>query len=309
MDTIKLMIDGKQVTAPEGVTVLRAAKDAGIDIPTLCAHDDLPDYGACRLCIVQIEGMRGFPTSCTTPAAEGMVVTTCNSEIDQLRSEIMELMMSGHPNACLVCNHREECEKYRPRVTKGGRATRCGVCSNRDGCVVRSMVLECNTRYLDLPTLYCHQNLERDDPFMERDLNLCVFCGKCWRICEKIHGKPAITITKRGRWAKVGTAFDVSYVDSGCTFCGACIDICPTGTLTDRYARWHGQASFGWESACTLCPEGCTLKVMAKDNRVTHTEMVRFDSEQRLCAIGRFGFTQVMNSTRRLLSPMTRDKQ
>jgi len=307
MDTITLTIDGKQVTTEAGRTVLQAARQAGIEIPTICAHDDLPDYGACRMCIVEIDNVRGYPTSCTTPATDGMVVRTQSPRLVELRSQILELMLSGHPNACLVCDDREACEKYRPRVTKAGRSTRCGFCSNRDGCMVRDMTLACDARDLNLPTLYCHYNLERDDPFMDRDLNLCILCGRCWRICEEIHGKPAISINNRGRWAKVGTAFGRSYVDSGCTFCGACIDICPTGTLTDRYARWYGQSDLGWVSACTLCPIGCSMKVMVKDDRVVSTRMLRFDHASRLCAIGRFAHTQLMNAPKRLRHVMIKE--
>jgi NAD(P)H-flavin reductase len=304
MNTITLTVDGRQVTTEAGSTVLQAARDAGIEIPTICAHEDLPDYGACRMCVVEIEGVRGHPTSCTTPAAEGMVVTTQSPELQRLRDDVMELMLSGHPNACLVCNDREACDAFRPKSTKAGRSTRCGFCSNKDGCMVRDMNASCQPQSLNLPTLYCDFNLERDDPFMERDLNMCILCGRCWRICEKIHGTPALSITRRGRWAKVGAAFGKSFVDSGCTFCGACIDICPTGTLTDRYARWYGGGTYGWDTACTLCPEGCSMKAMISDGRLTSMRMTGFDRDARLCALGRFAYPQIMYSTRRLDRPM-----
>ncbi len=307
MDTISLTIDNQQITTEPGRTVLQAAEEAGISIPTICAHEDLPSYGACRMCVVEIEGMRGYPTSCTTPVSEGMVVQTDTTELRKLRNQVMEFILSGHPDSCLVCDHREDCEKYRPNVTKAGRSTRCGFCSNRDVCMVRNYAITCYERHLNLPTLYCHYNLERDDPFMERDLNLCILCGLCWRICEKIHGSPAISINNRGRWAKVGTAFNSSYVDSGCTFCGACIDICPTGTLTDRYARWYGKGNFGWETVCTLCPEGCKIKSTLSDNKVVSTEMISFDRESRICALGRFAYAQLMNAPKRLKRPYIRD--
>jgi NAD(P)H-flavin reductase/ferredoxin len=307
MGKINLTIDGRSIEVDEGKTVLEAAREAGIKIPTVCDHKDLTPYGACRMCIVEIEGVRGFPTSCTTPATQGMVVKTQSEEIQTLRNRILELMLSGHPNACLVCNHRELCEKYRPKATKAGRTTRCGFCSNKDECSVREMALEVKERDLDLPTLYSAHNLERDDPFMDRDYNLCILCGRCWRICEKIHGTPAISIINRGKWARIGTSFHKSHVDSGCTFCGSCIDICPTGTLSDRYARWYGKQDRVTLSTCTICPEGCSLNLLTKTNQTIATRMTAFDSESSLCALGRFGYAQIVNASERLRRPMIKE--
>jgi NAD(P)H-flavin reductase/Fe-S-cluster-containing dehydrogenase component len=256
------------------------------------------------MCVVEIEGVRGFPTSCTTPAADGMVVRTRTDELVKLRDRILELMMSGHPNACLVCDHRELCENYRPRPIKAGKTTRCAFCSNRDSCDLREMALEARQGDLDLPTLYSAHNIERWDPFMDRDFNLCILCGRCWRICEKIHGSPAISIVNRGRWARIGTSFYKSHVDSGCTFCGACIDICPTGALTDRYARWYGEPDEEVLSTCNLCPEGCSFRVWIKDKRIVASRMTSFNREDRLCAMGRFAYAQIVNVPDRLRRPM-----
>ena len=307
MGKISLTIDGRTVEAESGATVLQAARGAGIGIPTLCDHKDLSPYGACRMCIVEIEGVRGLPTSCTTPAAPGMVVKTQTDELRTQRNRTLELMLSGHPNSCLVCNDRELCEKYRPRPTKAGAGTRCGCCSNRDDCSLRSMALLAGDRELNLPTLYSALHVEKDDPFMDRDYNLCILCGKCWRICEKIHGKPAISIINRGKKARLGTAFLKNHTESGCTFCGSCIDICPTGSLTDRFARWYGKPDGETASTCTLCPEGCSLFVTTKGNRVTATRMTAFDAESSLCALGRFAYAQIVESTDRIQRPVVKE--
>jgi NAD(P)H-flavin reductase/ferredoxin len=307
MDTITLTIDGKPVTAARGATVLEAARAAGIHIPTLCAHEDLPNFGACRLCIVEIDGVRGFPTSCTTPAVEGMVVRTHSDELAELRDNTLELMLSGHPNACLVCDHREDCERYRPVATKAGRSTRCGFCSNRPECGIRRMAIAQHSRRLDLPTIYSMHKVERDDPFIERDHNLCVLCGRCWRICEQIHGTPAISIIHRGRHARIGTAFGRSWVESGCTFCGACVDICPTATITDRYARWYADRQEAAVSPCTICPEGCSMRQIVSQGRIVATAMTSFKPESRLCAVGRFAFPQLINARHRLTRPLLRE--
>ena len=310
---ISLKIDGVEVSVEEGKTVLEAARQVGIEIPTLCAHKDLSPYGACRMCIVEIEGIPGFPTSCTTPAADGMAVRTTTEAVATLRNRILELMLSGHPSACLVCPHREACEKYRPDPSKAGRTTRCGFCSNRAGCEVRDLTFKMTptrmtpTPELELPTLYSKLNVERDDPFMDRDYNLCVLCGRCWRICEKIHGQPAISLINRGSRARIGTSFQRSHVDSGCVFCGACIDICPTGSLSDRYGRWYGLPHEAMPSACEICPEGCSFSVLLKDNGVVATRMTGYDRDARLCALGRFGYVQMMNAPARLRHPRLKE--
>jgi len=300
MSKIRLTIDGRTVEIDAGATVLEAARSLGIEIPTICDHKDLTPYGACRMCIVEIEGVRGYPTSCTTPAVEGMAVRTQTEELTVLRNRILELMLSGHPNSCLVCPHRELCEKCRPRPSKAGRTTRCGFCSNRDECAVREMAIKAGTREMNLPVLYSAHNVERDDPFMDRDYNLCLLCGRCWRICEKIHGAPAISIVNRGKWARLGTSFQKSHVLSGCTFCGSCIDICPTGTLTDRYARWYGKPEDETLSACTLCPEGCSIVLQSSRGKIVSTKMTGFEADASLCAVGRFAYAQLANSPDRL---------
>ncbi|MCL5096035.1 MAG: sulfide/dihydroorotate dehydrogenase-like FAD/NAD-binding protein [Candidatus Omnitrophica bacterium] len=308
MNPITLTIDGRQLTCQPGKTVLQAAREAGIEIPSLCDHPALPPYGACRLCIVEIDGVRGYPTSCTTPAAEGMVVRTQSRELQKLRNRVLELLMSGHPNSCLVCEYRERCEKHRPRPAKAGRSTRCALCSNRPSCDLRGMALQAGSSELNLRTIYSRQNIERIDPFIDRDLNLCVLCARCWRICEKIHGRPAISIIKRGKQARIGTLFNQSWVDSGCTFCGACVDICPTGSLTDRYARWYGRPEGRLPSTCTLCPEGCSLVEQTSDGKVVATRMTHFERDSRLCAVGRFAFAQLMSTHQRLQFPMVRER-
>ena len=308
MGRINITMDGRTIEVEAGATVLDAARSAGIKIPTLCDHKDLSPYGACRMCIVEIEGVRGYPTSCTTPATEGMIVRTQTEALEVLRKRILELTLSGHPNSCLVCPHREACEKARPRAAKAGRTTRCGFCSNRDECGVREMAIEAGPRDLKLPVLYSAQKVDREDPFMDRDYNLCILCGRCWRICEKIHGTPAVSIVNRGKEAHPGTAFDKSHVLSGCMFCGACIDLCPTGTLADRFARWYGKPDAGTPSTCTLCSEGCSLVLKSCGGKLVATQMTVFEPEARLCAVGRFAYPQLVDSPERITKCLVKEQ-
>jgi len=306
MDEITLTIDGKEIKAHNGDTVLEAAHRAGIEIPTLCAHPALEPYGGCRLCIVQIEAMRGLPPSCTTPATDGMVVHTKTDEIIETRREILKLMLSGHTSSCLVCSDRELCEKYSPRPFKTGKATRCTFCSNRDRCELRMVADQCDINDLDLPIIYKDLDLERYDPFMDRDYNLCILCGRCVRICEKIHKKGVIDFVNRGKDARVGTAFNRPHTESDCRFCGACIDICPTGTLTDRYAKWRGTPERTLDSTCPLCPHGCSIRLKIHEGKIIGSGMIDFSREARICAVGRFMLPQLLDNPSRILSHQLR---
>ncbi len=301
MSKITITINNKQIIAEEGKTVFEAAKDADIKIPSLCYHSELSPYGACRLCVVQIEGIRGYPTSCTTPAREGMVVKTDSLEIKKLRKNVLKLMLSGHTSPCLVCLHRVDCEKYRPNSIKTGKAISCTFCSNRDNCELRELSAEFEIKDLEVPIIYNKLPVERDDPFMDRDYNLCILCGRCVRICEKLHGSQAISFVNRGRKARIGTAFNRSYVKSDCVFCGACIDVCPTGVLKDRYTKWNGKPDKIEISKCTLCPVGCSMNIMLKNNKVIGTQAISSKHKDLLCATGRFVYPQIFEHPKRLL--------
>ncbi|GAI67789.1 unnamed protein product, partial [marine sediment metagenome] len=166
-------------------------------------------------------------------------------------------------------------------------------CSNREPCELRKLAEEYKVDDLELPIIYQNLPLERMDPFMDRDYNLCILCGRCVRICKKIHKKGTIDFINRGKDTRIGTAFLRNYVEAGCRFCGACIDICPTGALSDRFAKWHGEADRTVETTCDICPAGCPVRLKMKNGRVIGAESTAFTDEARLCAIGRFILPQV----------------
>jgi NAD(P)H-flavin reductase/ferredoxin len=306
MSEITLTIDGNLVKAEQGDTVLKAAQKAGIKIPTLCDHPALEPYGACRLCIVEIEGMRGYPPSCTTPAAKGMVVKTSSQDIIDLRKDVIKLLLSGHTSPCLVCLHREPCEKYRPRPFKSGKATRCVFCSNRDHCELQALATEYKVDDLEVPIIYKHLPIEHMDPFMDRDYNLCILCGRCARICEKIHITGTIDFVNRGKEARISTAFHRPHTSTNCRFCGSCVDICPTGAMSDRYAKWYGTPDREQDSTCILCPLGCSVHLKMKDGKVISSGMTAFTREARICAVGRFVLPQLLDNQYRLMSHQIR---
>jgi len=301
---MKLTIDGKTITAKQGRTVLECALENGIFIPHLCTHSALPPFGACRLCVVEIKGMRGFPTSCTTPAADGMVVQTNTEALQQLRRNILALMMLEHPSACLVCARRELCEQFRPAAEKAGRTTGCHTCNNKEICEVRELAEQLGLTELPAAPIYHQREIERSEPFIDRDLNLCILCGRCVRICKQQHGKAVIDFVGRSGRTRIGQAFDRSLLEAGCTFCGSCIDVCPTGSLSERYAKWYARPDTDAQSTCIFCPAACALHLGAKGGKLITAKAV--NENVPICVLGRFAIAEFLNGTDRLGVPYVR---
>ncbi|NLL90310.1 MAG: FAD-dependent oxidoreductase [Dehalococcoidales bacterium] len=209
MNTITLNIDGKDVKSTAGKTVLEAALENGIYIPTLCYHPDLSPFGACRLCIVQVEGLRGLPTSCTVMAKDGMIVKTDTPDIKQVRKMAMELILAAHPDDCLVCTQNLNCELQ-------AVAQYIGVDQKR------------------LKTSINEKPLNTANPLFNHDMSKCILCGRCVRACYELRGVGILSFINRGKETYVGTAFDKALAEAECRFCGACVEVCPTGALTDK---------------------------------------------------------------------------
>ncbi|MFC1916796.1 FAD-dependent oxidoreductase [Chloroflexota bacterium] len=252
---ITLTIDGQEVKAEEGMTVLQAAIGAGIYIPTLCYHPSLAPYGACRLCIVEIEKMRGFPTSCTTPASDGMVVKTDTLQIQELRRDILELILTEHPNACLTCDRKERCQPSDICLRSVAVTERCVNCPNNGRCELQEVVKYIGIEEVTLPYAYKELPIEGGDSLFERNYNLCILCGRCVRVCQEVRGVGAIAFTHRGSQTLVGTAFGRPLQESGCRFCGACVEVCPTGALMDKDAVW--QPGLDREAVVVPCYYAC----------------------------------------------------
>ncbi len=301
---MKLTIDGKIVTADKGETVLECALRHDILIPHLCTHASLLPFGACRLCVVEIEGTRGYPTSCTTPTSEAMVVRTNTIELQELRRNILGLMMLEHPSACLVCGRRQQCEEFRPEAEKAGRTTGCHTCNNKEVCEVRVLAEDLGFSELAAAPYYHQRPIERSEPFIDRDLNLCILCGRCVRICKHQHGRAIIDFVGRSSRTHIGQAFERSLLDAGCKFCGSCVDVCPTGSLADRYAKWHGRPQETTESTCIFCDAACALQFGAKGEKLITAKAV--NEGVPVCVLGRFAVPEFLNGTDRLRTPYVR---
>jgi len=281
--TIAMTIDGKEVQATKGSTVLEAALAAGVYIPTLCYDPDLTPYGACRLCIVEIEGMRGLPTSCTTVATDGMVVHTETPAVNQARRVAMELIMANHHGDCLTCAKNQQCELQK---------------------IARYLNIEQehfdrlrkSTQFLPVDTGH---------PAFIRDPNKCILCGKCVRACHEIAGVGAIDIAFRGYAAKVSTMGDKPIVESMCESCGECLARCPTGSLLPKRTI---QPTREVKTICPYCGVGCSVYLGIRGNEIVS---VRGDEESPvnqggLCVKGRFGF-DFINHPNRLTKPLIRE--
>jgi predicted molibdopterin-dependent oxidoreductase YjgC len=308
LSTETMIINGKTASFSSGETILDVARRSGIYIPTLCARADLPSIGSCRLCIVKVEGVRGYVTSCTTPATPNMVVTTNSDEIEKLRRGILELILSEHPSACLVCPIRETCEQFNAPSSKTGRVTGCNMCPNRNICELRQLVEYLGLKEIRYPFFYKDFPIERDDPFMDRDYNLCILCGRCIRICEENLGISAISFIRRGHDTKVGTSFEKLHVDGNCVFCMHCVDVCPTGSLSVRGSKWYGYPDSETPTTCILCEQGCELVIDTKWNKVMGAHPVRDMSigKREYCVKGRCCLPALFNNPDRLKYPAIR---
>ena len=258
-ENIKLTIDGVEVEVGKGVTVLEAAQQAAIYIPTLCYHPDLQPYGGCRLCIVEIENLRGFPTSCTTPATDGMVVSTNTGQLQKLRRDYLQLILTEHPNACLTCDRRERCSLYDICLRNVAVTERCITCPDNGQCELQRLADYIGVGEMSLPYSYKNLPVDDRDPLIERDYNLCILCGRCVQMCMDVRGIGIYSFLQRGFDTVVGTAFNRTLKDSGCRFCGACVEVCPTGALVDKAARYR--PGIDHEEVVVPCQHACPAEV------------------------------------------------
>jgi predicted molibdopterin-dependent oxidoreductase YjgC len=277
---INLTIDDKKIEVAEGATVLEAARLAKIDIPTLCYDPRMKPHGACRLCIVDIAGLPRPVTSCTTPATDGMVVITSSPRLERLRKTTVELLLSDHPNDCMVCIKAGDC-------TLQDLAYRYGVRDNRFQGAVRN-----------------HNRVDAN-PFIMREQDKCVLCGLCVRVCDEVQGVGAIGYANRGFESDICPPFKN---ELDCEFCGQCVSVCPTGALSAK--MWAGQPRLielkATETTCTYCGCGCNVTLHSQGDKVVRVSS-RSDNHNRgwLCVKGRFGY-EFINSKDRLTTPLIR---
>lgn len=279
---VTLTIDGKQISVPRTATIYEAAKAAGVEIPVLCYAKKLLPYGACRVCLVEVEQMKGrLIPSCTTPVTEGMIVRSSSDEINKVRKTVLEFLLVNHVLDCPVCDKAGECDLQ-------DLAYDFDCSANRFEGVK-----------FDLPK-------DEINPLIERNMNRCVLCGKCVRVCDEIVGYGSYSFVNRGFETKIATAFDRGL---SCEFCGQCVSMCPVGAILPRPFKFKARP---WQlkevdSVCGYCGNGCTVTFGVLKDKV---ETIRFNDKNgvndgNLCVRGRFGYSFI-NSKDRLTTPLVR---
>ena len=285
--SVNVVIDGVALSVPAGTSVMRAAREAGIDIPKLCATDSLAAFGSCRLCLVEIDGRSGTPASCTTPVAEGMQVHTQTPLVAKLRRNVMELYISDHPLDCLTCSANGDCELQDMAGAVGLREVRYGY----EG-----------ENHLDLPA-------DTSNPYFTYDPSKCIVCSRCVRACADVQGTFALTIEGRGFESRVAAGQSESFLDSECVSCGACVQACPTATLNEKSVIEIGTPERSVTTTCAYCGVGCSFRaevrgeqvvrmVPAKDGQANHGHS---------CVKGRFAWGYATHRER-VLKPMIRKR-
>ena len=283
-ESIDVVVDGIPVSVPVGTSVMRAAAEAGVGVPKLCATDSLQPFGSCRLCLVEIDGKKGTPASCTTPCEPGMVVRTQTPRVEELRRNVMELYISDHPLDCLTCPANGDCELQDMAGVVGLREVRYGY----EG-----------ENHLDAPT-------DASNPYFSFDESKCIVCSRCVRACDEIQGTLALTIVGRGFDSKVSPG-GRSFFDSECVSCGACVQACPTATLEEKSVIDLGMPTRTVETTCAYCGVGCSFKAELRGD-----ELVRMvpsknggANEGHSCVKGRFAWGYATH-TDRVLTPLVR---
>ncbi|MFO1507172.1 MAG: formate dehydrogenase subunit alpha [Lysobacterales bacterium] len=298
-ETVSLTIDGRDVTVPAGTSVLRAAAEAGINIPRLCATDMLDAFGSCRVCLVEIEGMKGYPASCTTPVRAGMKVTTQNAKLGQLRRGVMELYASDHPLDTLTAPTAGHSDFQTTCGQVGLREVRYGF-AGENHAVARATDGAINARFTPKDT---------SNPYFTFDPARCIVCSRCIRACNDIQGTFALTIDGRGFASRIVPSQDESFLASECVSCGACVQACPTAALTEKAIIEMGQAEHSIVTTCAYCGVGCSFRAEMKGE-----ELVRMVPDKNgganhghSCVKGRFAFGYATHPDR-ILTPMLRAK-
>ena len=245
-EEVTLTIDGQELSVPKGTSIMRAAQMMGTSIPKLCATDSLEAFGSCRICLVEIEGRRGTPASCTTPVEEGLVVHTETEKLNKLRKGVMELYISDHPLDCLTCSANGDCELQDMAGAVGLREVRYGY----EG-----------ENHLDAPT-------DTSNPYFQFEASKCIVCSRCVRACEEVQGTFALTISGNGFESKVSAGVEEDFMNSECVSCGACVQACPTATLMEKSVAEIGTPEHSVETTCAYCGVGCTFNAEMKGDQV-----------------------------------------
>ncbi|EHJ97276.1 formate dehydrogenase subunit alpha [Agrobacterium tumefaciens] len=298
-EMVTLTIDGREITVPAGTSIMRASREAGIDVPKLCATDMVDAFGSCRLCLIEVEGRNGTPASCTTPVAAGLVVHTQTERLKQIRKGVMELYISDHPLDCLTCAANGDCELQDMAGAVGLRDVRYGY-DGDNHVKARAGDGDLNANWMPK---------DESNPYFTYDPSKCIVCSRCVRACEEVQGTFALTIEGRGFESRVSPGAHEAFLDSECVSCGACVQACPTATLTEKSVIDIGQPEHSLVTTCAYCGVGCSFKAEMRGEELVR--MVPWKDGQanrgHSCVKGRFAYGYASHRDR-ILNPMVREK-
>ncbi len=295
-NTVTGYIDGIEISVPEGTSIMRAASMVGIDIPSLCASDNLDAFGSCRLCIVDFEGRKGFgyPSSCTSPLNNGMKVITKNNHLESLRKDLLEMYISDHPLDCNTCSSDGDCDLQTQA-------------DNHD--LLKNNHLLPSKYTFDDSCNHLGADVDSSNPYFNFDTEKCIVCSRCVRACNEVQGTFALSLESRGFESKIKPGIAENFFDSECVSCGACVQACPTGSLIEKSVVEKGMPNETVLTTCAYCGVGCSFKAEVKNNDVVR--MVPYKdgkaNKGHSCIKGRFAWGYAKHQDR-IMKPMIRDK-
>lgn len=279
---LNVTIDGKVVSVEKGTTILKACESLGIEIPTLCNLKHLNPEGSCRMCVVEVKGIKNLQVSCATPCADGMEITTMNDRIRNFRHMLIELMLANHNTDCFACSANGECKLYQYAMDYGVEKTRFK-----------------KTKILG--------QIDDSNEFFNYDPSKCILCRRCVRVCTNLQSNRTLSLKGRGVQTAISIPFDELFKDSNCVSCGNCVSVCPTGALTTKASKKYR----AWEvtrtrTTCPYCGVGCQFDLLVKDDKVVGVEPADGPANHGLlCVKGKFAFNFI-NHPDRLTTPLIR---
>jgi len=284
MEQVHLNIDGKEIVTTSDRTILEAAKEAGIRIPSLCYEQRMEPYGACRICLVEVEGARGLLPACYTTVTDGMVVHTATEDLIRLRRTILELILSDHPKDCMTCESTGNCE-------------------------LQDLAYEYGVKDVRFSGEEHHYETLADNPLIERDYDKCILCGRCIRICREVQGVGVYDFVNRGFDSVPGIPYNKPMMESPCEFCGQCVSTCPTGAIISIPSKGKGRT---WQAekvrtTCAYCGCGCQIDLHVRDGEIIEVSspVMVGPGQGNLCVKGRYGYSFVQHEDR-LTTPLVK---
>jgi predicted molibdopterin-dependent oxidoreductase YjgC len=307
---LKIKINQQLIEAEPGITVLECARKNDIYIPSLCALEGLPSFAGCRLCLVEIKGRPGWSPACQTRVEDGMEIITSSEELENLRRSIFELILSEHPYFCLLCSEKTSCEELKATMAKALEPGGCIFCPKDGNCELQRVA-----EYLKIEKVgYDFEDkglpLWQKDPFISHNPNLCLLCGRCVRVCGEIRGEGVLSFVNRGSRTVVGTFFNRTLLEAGCSFCGSCVDVCPVAAFSEKgVIRAKGENLTREKFICPLCGCGCELEAEILDEGIIRRILPSTAEKPAFmsgCLYGRFGLKELLTEFKGNFKPPIR---